>query len=157
MPNPTSELVMPIPSDHFAMPGSSSFPHPWWDGGGGGGYFGGTTLKENPMIGFLGCGGAGGSSYVSGCSGCQSVEYYSKTNEITTTSNPVHYSGLKFTNIKMLSGVQEMKSPLGQIEIGHTGSGAAAITFIGDINQITCKHYSKYRYMIFTAVLFISS
>ena len=99
-------------------------------GGGGGGYFGGASLEEKPnIIHYIQAGGAGGSSYVSGCEGCRSVNLFPE-DEVVTTKNNVHYSGLQFFDIDMKSGIETFSSPNGESEIGHSGNGHATITII---------------------------
>ena len=108
-------------------------------GGGGGGYFGGTSITERPNNAYVQAGGAGGSSYVSGCDGCRSVELF-PVNEINTTDNNVHYSGLKFWKIEMKSGFETIPSPNGSSEIGHSGDGYAIITFIKPLSDCSCAN-----------------
>ena len=65
-------------------------------GGGGGGYFGG---KTEPWSG--GGVGWGGTSYVSGAEGVNSVSSDSTFSNIYFTGSNVHYSGIKFDDIKV--------------------------------------------------------
>ena len=90
-------------------------------GGGGGGYFGGTSINNHLVDRKTEVGGAGGSSYVSGCIGCRSVNFL-PSDDTNTTSSVTHYSK---------SGIEEFDSPKGIPERGHSGSGAAAITYLG--------------------------
>ena len=86
-------------------------------GGGGGGYYGGLTSSS----------GEGGSSFVSGCYGCNAVDKDSTSTNIIHTGDNVHYSGLKFDNIEMLSGADTMPNDTGTM-VGNAGNGAAVIT-----------------------------
>lgn len=60
-------------------------------GGGGSGYYGGASLYTS--------GGGGGSSFISGYAGCDAVDENGKH-----TGQAVHYSGLVFTDMEMISG-----------------------------------------------------
>ena len=106
-------------------------------GGGGSGYFGGTYSAEFSINLGITVGGAGSSSYVSGCEGCRSIIKDSQMNE--TTDNPIHYSGLSFTSIRMYSGIEGFKSPEGKYELGHSGHGPISITFIVR-RALTCEY-----------------
>ncbi|EAY10007.1 PE-PGRS protein, putative [Trichomonas vaginalis G3] len=111
--------------------------------GGGSGYFGGgggsVSIDRHGT-------GAGGSSYVSGCNGCNSVSKYYSVENNNSFIGPVHYSGLSFTSIQMLSG--DEKLPLYtsskidhyvEYEQGHLGDGAFKITILSRINICSCN------------------
>ena len=109
--------------------------------GGGGGYFGGGTSGTNHLIVNS---GAGGSSYVSGCDGCSAVSPTStNTNNISFLNGNVHYSRIKFTDIVMKSGYEEISEPLGELKNGHTGNGAAFISYIGPSFECTYEYTIK--------------
>ncbi|MDE5638526.1 MAG: hypothetical protein K2I47_01810, partial [Odoribacter sp.] len=69
--------------------------------GSGGGYYGGNraTTGYHPVGS-----GAGGSSFISGHSGCNAINASSTSSNIIHTGQPVHYSGLYFTNTSMTAG-----------------------------------------------------
>ena len=116
--------------------------------GSGSGYYGGGGAQD---ICSGSGGGASGSSYISGHTGCVAIN--SATDQTPklgcdtgTTNNTcsIHYSGLKFTNTKIIDGQgyswtnvkgnkEQMPKingdlyPLGQ---GYTGNGYAKITYI---------------------------
>ena len=92
-------------------------------GGGGSGYYGGGTGIQSHC-----CGGGGGSSFISGHSGCNAINESSTEYNIIHTNQPIHYSGLFFTETKMIGGGQEMPLPIGDKGIGYLGSGAVRIT-----------------------------
>ena len=119
--------------------------HSEWGTGGGGGYFGGGAGSVNHYI--VGS-GAGGSSYVSGHSNCTSVVgddsvkgYY------VNYDTSVHQSTLYFLRATMLSGDDPLIEPNGKSAKGHTGSGAARITFIGFLDT---QHFNIYLKLWFT-------
>ena len=85
--------------------------------GGGGGYYGGSLGGHG--------GAGGGSSFISGYSGCDAINASGNH-----TGQPNHYSGYVFTNSVMIAGNEEMTSPTGDVEIGHTGNGYARITYL---------------------------
>ena len=125
-------------------------------GGGGGGYFGGTSITENPNIPWLYGGGAGGSSYVSGCNSCRSVNI-SCDDEVVTTENTVHYSGLRFYRIQMMSGIENFTSPDGNQEKGHAGNGHITITYLRAIENTSNYLFSSISfYRLITSTLAIS-
>lgn len=90
--------------------------------GGGGGYYGGSASAH--------CGGSGGSSFISGYQGCNAITQGSTASSITHTNQPNHYSDLVFTNTTMTAGNENMPTPSGKTEKGHSGNGYARITFI---------------------------
>ena len=113
--------------------------------GGGGGYYGG------------GCGtsifatissGAGGSSFVSGFKGCIDPKKKSE----------FHESNLYFTQSEIKSGSEEIDSPDGNKEIGHTGNGFIRITFIASNIEIpilthkTCRKLIHFELIILTLI-----
>ncbi|MDR1702741.1 MAG: hypothetical protein LBR56_08180 [Sporomusaceae bacterium] len=69
-------------------------------GGGGGGYYGGGGGVHD-TIGSA-CGGSGGSGFISGMTGCDAID--SSGNH---TGQPIHYSGIFFTDCEMQSGITE--------------------------------------------------
>ena len=108
-----------------------------WGGGGGSGYWGGCKG--------WGTGGSGGSSYISGHAGCVAIASAAETTASTAgTANSVeratHYSGLKFTNTKIIDGAgyawttakgsaETMPTPPeGTISSGNVGNGYCRIT-----------------------------
>ena len=102
-------------------------------GGAGSGYYGGYTKPESELpLGsawFFGS-GAGGSSYISGYPGCNSVKF-DKSDTITHTGNSKHSSGFVFKNGVMMSAFKRFNKPGSDTkEIGHSGNGAAVITFL---------------------------
>ncbi|EAY17645.1 hypothetical protein TVAG_235270 [Trichomonas vaginalis G3] len=118
--------------------GGNSSPSEYSLSGGGSGYFGGggASVTHNKHGS-----GAGGSSYVSGCNGYVSVSRnYSLQNSISFNGT-VHYSGLFFTNIRMLSGDEllpnysstKTNSFVSYVH-GHLGDGAFKITLLECIN-----------------------
>ena len=116
-------------------------------GGGGGGYYGGAggTGAETGVFP-----GAGGSSYISGHAGCNSVssaaDGATSSNRLHRGVGSIHYSGLSFTNIKMIDGagylwpsnssskgsLSAMPNPDGgnyASGYGHNGHGFCRITY----------------------------
>ena len=135
-------------------------------GGGGGGYYGGAGgVRSSPQDGS----GGGGSSYISGHTGCVAIAEGSTSNPraikisgcTTGTTNQEcskHYSGLLFTNTKMIDGAGHtwtnvdngivsnslMPNPDGGYYasgVGRSGNGYARITYLGNItyNTLTAK------------------
>ena len=97
-----------------------------WDmNGAGNGYYAGG--KGNHGGGTVGV-GATGSCFISGYSGCDAIKESSTENAIVHTGQPNHYSGLVFTDAKMIDGQSPMPSPKGGKETGHLGDGACIIT-----------------------------
>ncbi len=78
--------------------GGSTHSH---GGGGGSGYYGGGNGHYNNSV--VGS-GAGGSSFISGHSGCNAINASSTATNIIHTGQPIHYSGLYFTNTVMIDG-----------------------------------------------------
>ena len=84
----------------------------------------------------------GGSSFISGHTGCNAIAETSTSNSITHTGQANHYSGLVFTETKMIDGagyswttakgnLEQMPNPSGGYYasgVGHSGNGAARIT-----------------------------
>ncbi|WP_207559172.1 glycine-rich protein, partial [Ruminiclostridium hungatei] len=73
-------------------------------GGGGGGYYGGGggIAYSGDIANTYRCsGGAGGSSYISGHTGCNAID-----SNGNPTGQPVHSSGLAFTQTEILQGAQ---------------------------------------------------
>ena len=123
----------------FGMGGNAA-PIPqsnWWPGGGGGsGYYGGGGGASGYVFG-----GAGGSSFISGHNGCDAIKEESTSSNIIHTGQSVHYSGLKFTNTKMIDGTGYdwttvkgsyvgQPQPNGTTSTGHSGNGYARITLV---------------------------
>ena len=113
-----------------------------YEGGGGGpgnGYYrGGIGNHHTGVIGV----GSTGSCFISGYQGCNAIAKESvETNAdgasgMIHTGSPNHYSGLVFTNSKMIAGCKggadvassKMMSPDGNVEYGHSGNGCCIIT-----------------------------
>lgn len=94
-------------------------------GSAGNGYYSGGV--GNHGTGSVGV-GATGSCFISGYSGCDAIKESSTENAIVHTGQPIHYSGLVFTDTKMIDGQSPMPSPKGGKETGHLGDGACIIT-----------------------------
>ena len=90
-------------------------------GGGGGGYYGGGS-SDNPSD----YGGGGGSSFISGYKGCDAINESSLIFNITHTGSPLHYSGLKFTNVIVRDGA-------------NTGKGYIKIEMLPALNVLSCR------------------
>ena len=101
--------------------------------GGGGGYYGGGAGHHTSA--------GGGSSFISGHQGCNAIAESSTLESITHTGQPNHYSGLVFTNTKIIDGQGyiwttskgsnvKQPQPNGTTSSGHTGNGYARITFV---------------------------
>ena len=135
---------------------NGTYAYEWaYEAGGGGGYYGGGS--GGAISGSVGS-GAGGSSYISGHTGCVAISSDSSRNPrtglggascTTGTSDNLcssHYSGKLFTDTIMIDGsgyawtntkgsTKQMPKPSGGYYAsgaGHTGSGAAIITFLGE-------------------------
>lgn len=117
--------------------------------GGGGGYYGGISNNTSGKSS-----GAGGSSYISGHAGCIAIAADATNNPRTikagcsASSNSIecstHYSGLAFTNTKMIDGQgyvwttvkgarEQMPNPSGGVYnsgVGRKGAGYARITYV---------------------------
>ena len=96
------------------------------NGGGGSGYYGGAS-----DINCADYGGCGGSSFISGYPGCDAIKEESTEDNITHSGLSFHYSGYRFKETDMKSGKEEMPSPNGDIETGHSGHGAIRISSLG--------------------------
>ena len=94
------------------------------NGAGNGYYAGGKGNHGDCTVGV----GATGSCFISGYSGCDAIKESSTENAIVHTGQPIHYSGLVFTDTKMIDGQSPMPSPKGGKETGHLGDGACIIT-----------------------------
>lgn len=104
-------------------------------GGGGGGYYGGGGVP------YAGSGG-GGSSFVSGLLGCDAIDESSTEDNIIHTGQPIHYSGLFFTDAVTASGLEWMPSTdLKSVKKGNDGNGFAIITKIHIPNICSCPIY----------------
>ncbi|MCM1031131.1 MAG: glycine-rich protein, partial [Oscillibacter sp.] len=79
--------------------------------GGGGGYYGGGGGRD---MGYCPFSGAGGSSFISGHTGCDAISGSSTATNIIHTGQPIHYSGLFFTNTSMSAGTNNSH---GQVRI----------------------------------------
>jgi len=112
--------------------------------GGGGGYWGGAGGGSG-NVGMAGISGSGGSSYISGHPGCVAIISASSTaastaGTVNSVERATHYSGLKFTNTKMIDGagyawttakgsIETMPTPPGgTISSGNVGNGYCRIT-----------------------------
>ena len=104
------------------------------NGGGGSGYYGGGS-SQNPGT----YAGGGGSSFISGHPGCDAIDASYTEDNPKHTGQPIHYSGLFFTNTQMIDGNNEMPSPTGGTEIGHLLNGAVRISCLGDSLEFSCK------------------
>ena len=94
--------------------------------GAGNGYYAGG--KGNHGVNTAGV-GATGSCFISGYPGCDAIKESSTENAIVHTGQPIHYSGLVFTDTEMIDGQSLMPSPDGGPKtIGHLGDGACVIT-----------------------------
>ena len=111
-------------------------------GGGGGGYFGGGAT---PYV----CSASGGSSYISGYKGCWSV--IDSKSEVMK-EDPFHYSGLYFTQGKMIDGNQKMPLPGLTFEegIGNDGPGAIRISMINE-----CSTYKNNKLKLLYSYLYV--
>lgn len=97
--------------------------------GGGGGYYGGGA-GIHP--GGSWDGGGGGSSYVSGYEGCDAISEDSTVNNIHHTGQPIHYSGMVFSDIEMIAGTDLMPSATEDSNVyGWVGTGHVRITYLG--------------------------
>ena len=123
-------------------------------GGCGSGYYGGYLAARDDFLQYkLELGGSSGSSFASGCNGCNAV-MYTNSDEIIHSNQSVHYSGYKFNHINMKSGYEEMPIPFdSKTEIGHEGSGAIVITYLGDIVIQTSLYHIKFPLKFFSIVL----
>ena len=95
-------------------------------GSAGNGYYsGGVGNHGDGTVGV----GATGSCFISGYSGCDAIKESSTENAIVHTGQPIHYSGLVFTDTEMIDGQSLMPSPDGGPKtIGHLRDGACVIT-----------------------------
>ena len=119
--------------------------------GGGNGYYSGNYYNWTGVGGHSAVSGAGGgSSFISGHTGCVAIVSESSTTAksgcTTGTTNiecSKHYSGLYFTNTKMIDGLGYIwtnvkgsyvgqPQPDGTIATGHAGNGHARITYLGE-------------------------
>ena len=113
-----------------------------YQGGGSGpgnGYYRGGIGGHH--VGLIGVGSTG-SCFISGYQGCNAIAEKSVetkadgTSGMIHTGSPNHYSGLVFTNSKMIAGCRgganeassKMTSPDGNVEYGHSGNGCCIIT-----------------------------
>ena len=95
------------------------------NGAGNGYYAGGKGNYGEYTVGV----GATGSCFISGHPGCDAIKESSTENAIVHTGQPIHYSGLVFTDTEMIDGQSRMPSPFGGTdEIGHSGDGACIVT-----------------------------
>ncbi len=104
--------------------------------GGGGGYYGGNS-KSSGKASVYETSGAGGSSFVSGCVGCNAIAESSTATKIVHTGSSTHYSGMKFTDIVMYSGNEQMPSYINPKNTmkGNAGDGYVKITALSDIDE----------------------
>ncbi len=108
--------------------------------GGGGGYFGGEggshTGGQCHMIG-----GGGGSSFISGYFGANAIDVNGNP-----TNQPIHYSGIKFDNMVMLSGADVMPNPNGSVQTGNVGDGYARIIYLGTKEVIDNQRFEMKKF-----------
>lgn len=105
-------------------------------------YFGATDTNDDKMMPGIGNGyftgirygydstvysGMGGVCYVSGLIGCKAISSSFTDDNHKMSDSPDHYSGYVFTKGAIKSGKEEMPSPKGGKETGHTGNGYAII------------------------------
>ncbi len=108
-----------------------------WLTGGGGGYYGGGQSGHIASAG-------GGSSFISGHEGCNAIEESSTATNIQHTGKSIHYSGLYFTETKMVDGAgyswtteKGKKTDMPKHDgsdgtmVGNSGNGYAKITYLG--------------------------
>ena len=91
---------------------------------GGGGYYGGTSY-------YYAFAGSGGSSFISGHLGCDAVE---ENTTIHHTGQSIHYSGLYFTQTRMINGSEIMPLPSSSEEGILYDSGYFRITILDKIS-----------------------
>ena len=117
------------------------------NGAGGGGYFGGGASIDPHYNS-----GGGGSSYISGYDGCKAIEESSVDfSHYQMKEDSFHYSGYSFFKSIMLSGQENMPSPQGGIELGHSSYGAIRIShFI--FNYIISKNYIHFHICLFVLI-----
>ena len=102
-----------------------------YGGFGGGGYYGGTSYQ-------YAFAGSGGSSFISGHKGCDAVK--DQTEPIEHTGQPNHYSGIVFSDTKMISGNETMPLPNDPTKRDiYSDEGAFRITLIMYQYQCTYK------------------
>ena len=115
-------------------------------GGGGGGYYGGSTLEYSELpvnTKTIYSGGSSGSSYISGYHGCDSV-IFDESSTVTHTGRRKHYSNYVFSRGTMLSGSKSFNKPgSNEKETGHSGNGAAVITYIGNYQLCSSNNRCK--------------
>ncbi|EAY07327.1 hypothetical protein TVAG_139570 [Trichomonas vaginalis G3] len=100
---------------------------------GGGGYYGGGGISWAGSA-------SGGSSFISGYQDCDAIFENSTENQIYHSGKPFHYSGMYFTDGRMIDGQHEMPSTdLMSTEIGHEGNGYAIITCIACNAIYSCQ------------------
>ena len=102
-----------------------------YGGIGGGGYYGGTSYP-------YAFAGSGGSSFISGHKGCNSVE--NNADKITHTGSSIHYSGIFFTNTKMIEGSKSMPLPTSSSNGIYFGSGSFRITLLAAFTKRAMPH-----------------
>ena len=88
-------------------------------------------------------GSGGGSSFISGHYGCDAIDESSTSSNIIHTNQPIHYSGLYFTDTRMVDGqgyswtnTKSGKTNMPNHEgtgtmIGNSGNGYTKITYLG--------------------------
>ena len=120
------------------------------NGGGGSGYYGGASDEE-----CINYGGGGGSSFISGYPGCDAIKEESTENNITHSGQSVHYSGYRFKETDMISGEDEMPSPNGGIETGHSGHGSIRISSLGSYYICSKIHKTFSHSIIYYLILIL--
>ena len=121
-------------------------------GGGSGYYGGGTGAREH------GCGAGGGSSFISGHEGCNAIHESSTETNIIHTGNNIHYSGIFFTDTKMIGGGKVMPLPSGTEGMGYLGDGVVRISSTNPIPYIymrTCLRKNPIHYTILLIYIMI--
>ena len=132
-----------INGNRVHTPTKGEFGYAWLEdleadtgGFGGSGYYGGTSYPWAYA-------GSGGSSFISGHDGCLAIKDPSKNNDqIIHKEDSIHYSGITFTQTKMIEGNQTMPHPSGYEGIWNDDNGAFRITYLL-FKKLTCK---KQRY-----------
>ena len=103
-----------------------------YGGFGGGGYYGGTSYTQCLAS-------SGGSSFISGHKGCDAIK--SQT-DLTHSGDSIHYSGLVFSNTKMIPGNTSMPLPYSHSNDIYNGIGAFRISLI--MYQNECSIHKRY-------------
>jgi len=102
--------------------------------GGGAGYYGGSGAARIPGT-LANGGGGGGSSFISGHTGCNAIN-----EDGTHTGQPIHYSGLLFTETDMEEGIN---AEAGLIELTVISISIPKFDIMA-ADAISIKHGNKY-------------